>query len=161
MVAVPVTVCPPGDVKVTLRSLPLALASDNGTYKVTCLDCTEVNVIVVGTGRAAVEGETRLVLHHQHNNSSTDPLRSHTHTHTQTHTSTLQTIVVCAFACTCISMDRLSILVITAFYWIMPAYYIPTIHPLSKQHILILHLRNVAHSHSTSTKHNKLPQYMY
>ena len=55
MVAVPVTVCPPGDVKVTLRSLPLALASDNGTYKVTCLDCTEVNVIVVGTGRAAVE----------------------------------------------------------------------------------------------------------
>ena len=57
MVAVPVTVCPPGDVKVTLRRLPLALSSENCTNKVTCLDCTEVNVIVVGTGRAAVEGE--------------------------------------------------------------------------------------------------------
>ena len=57
MVAVPVTVYPPGDVKVTLRRLPLALASENWTNKVSCLDCTEVNVIVVGTGRAAVEGE--------------------------------------------------------------------------------------------------------
>ena len=57
MAASPVTACPPGDVKVTPRRFSLALASENWTNKVTCLDCTEVNVIVVGTGRAAVEGE--------------------------------------------------------------------------------------------------------